>query len=154
MYQHGTATLAGLVLTTASALLQDIELSRVNAKQLALAAPRLLFLTLASSFDARDKRVNASGSVAALAGLSSLRKLSLINCQSDTGLDALTQLTSLHITFPNHVPDLGSLPRSVIEAHRCVCGGSLANGPGCCVLLLPATLEALAGLAVEFMSSH
>lgn len=75
--------------------------------------PRLSTLSLASTSDHPHHRINAGpdGScLHQLAACPSLRSLTLVNVQSDHGLDALTQLTALHLTLPDHVPDPNAVP--------------------------------------------
>ncbi|KAL4542045.1 hypothetical protein Ndes2526B_g06531 [Nannochloris sp. 'desiccata'] len=66
-------------------------------------------LTLAGQ-SSRNRRLNVDGQLSVLSGLPSLTDLKLVNLHNDLGLNKLTQLTSLHIVYPNHDADAPPVP--------------------------------------------
>lgn len=61
-------------------------------------------------------RLNRTGELRGLAGCSALRSLTVLNLAGDSGMDALTQLHSLHLSLPDHAPNLDSLPAGVLDS--------------------------------------
>lgn len=77
--------------------------------------PRLTSLRLGTS--SPSLRLNSGGELRGLAGCARLRCLTVVNIAGDRGMEALTQLTSLHLTLPDHMPNLDALPSRVLDLY-------------------------------------
>eukprot|EP00887_Chlorella_sp_A99_P002793 scaffold6.g2793.t1 len=96
-----------------------------NAYHMVAGLQNLRTLVLTSTESSPNNRINADGNLGALSSLRSLRHLAAMNLQSDRGMELLSQLTSLAVSFPDHLPPVESVPEAVIAAHICPDCGEL-----------------------------
>jgi hypothetical protein len=115
-----------MMLQLQSLTLTDIM---VNRRQILVLAhlPRLTSLAL----DCSDLgvRLNQDGCFSTLASLASLRSFTASDVQSDAGLELATQLTSLDLSLPDHVPR--NIPWAIEREYTCACGSTQLAAPSC-----------------------
>lgn len=74
------------------------------------ALSHLTSLALESCNSEPEGRLNADGCFSALAALPALRAFTASSVQGDAGLQLATQLTSISLKLPDHMPDYEELP--------------------------------------------
>ncbi|KAL4457860.1 hypothetical protein ABPG75_012725 [Micractinium tetrahymenae] len=103
--------------------LEDMSATARSYSFLTKGLPRLTSLRLGTSRP--HLRINADGELGGLAACPGLRSLTVVNIAGDRGVEVLTQLHSLHLTLPDHTPDLDALPARVLEGYICENCGEL-----------------------------